>query len=87
MKNDISVKTVDDILRKFFPSSCDKVAQAMEYSVFSGGKRIRPMLLLATAQAVGGSINDGAKTLAAALSISIRILLSTTICRVWITTT
>ena len=67
MKNDINVKTVDDLLRKFFPSSCDKVAQAMEYSVFSGGKRIRPMLLLATAQAVGGNINDGAKTLAAAL--------------------
>lgn len=67
MKNSIGIETVDEILRGYFPNSNDKVAQAMQYSLFSGGKRIRPMLLLATAKAVGGKINENAKIMAAAL--------------------
>ena len=67
MKNDITVSYIDEILRQYMPKSHDKVLQAMEYSVFSGGKRFRPMLLLCTAKAVGKRINDGAKALAAAL--------------------
>ncbi|MCH5151186.1 MAG: polyprenyl synthetase family protein [Clostridiales bacterium] len=67
MKTDITVSYVDEILRQYLPKTRDKVLQAMEYSLFSGGKRFRPMLLLSTAKAVGGRINDGAKTLAAAL--------------------
>lgn len=67
MKNNITVDYIDDILRKYLPKNCDKVAQAMEYSVFSGGKRIRPMLLLATCKAVGGKISENAKLLCAVL--------------------
>lgn len=67
MKTNITTSYIDDLLRKHLPKNCDKVAQAMEYSVFSGGKRIRPLLLLATCQAVSGKLNDGAKTLSVVL--------------------
>ena len=67
MKTNITVEYVDEILRNYLPKTCDKVQQAMEYSLFSGGKRFRPMLMLTTAKAVGKRINDGAKALAAAL--------------------
>ena len=67
MKTNITVAYVDEILKQYLPKSRDKVLQAMEYSLFSGGKRFRPMLLLLTAKAVGKSINEGAKKLAASL--------------------
>ena len=67
MKNNITVAYIDEILKGFLPKSRDKVLQAMEYSLFSGGKRFRPILLLNTAKSVGKRISDGAKTLAAAL--------------------
>lgn len=67
MKTDITVNYVDELLRKYMPKNCDKVAQAMEYSLFSGGKRIRPILLLATCKAVCGRITESAKILASAL--------------------
>lgn len=67
MKISITTEYIDELIRKNLPNNCDKVAQAMEYSVFSGGKRIRPMLLLATCQAVSGKINDGAKIMAVVL--------------------
>ena len=35
------------------PSSVDGLAEAMRYSLLAGGKRIRPVLTLATARAVG----------------------------------
>ncbi|MFQ5666274.1 MAG: polyprenyl synthetase family protein [Candidatus Binatia bacterium] len=34
----------------------DKLTQAMRYSVFSGGKRLRPILALAASEAVGGTL-------------------------------
>ena len=67
MKTNVSVAYIDEILKQNMPKTHDKVLQAMEYSLFSGGKRFRPMLLLATAKAVGKTINEGAKKLAAAL--------------------
>ncbi len=67
MKTNITVSYIDEILKGFLPKNRDKVMQAMEYSLFSGGKRFRPMLLLNTAKAVGNRISDGAKALAAAL--------------------
>lgn len=67
MKTNVNVSYVDALLRDFLPKSHDKVLQAMEYSLYSGGKRFRPILLLNTAKAVGGRIGDGAKALAAAL--------------------
>ena len=67
MKTNITTNYIDELIRKYLPKNCDKVAQAMEYSLYSGGKRIRPMLLLATSQAVNGKISDSAKTLAVVL--------------------
>lgn len=63
----IDVNYVDEIVREFLPKQHDKVTQAVEYSLFTGGKRSRPLLLLATARAVGGRITRNAKILAAAL--------------------
>lgn len=34
----------------------DRLAQAMRYSLFSGGKRIRPILSIAAGEAVGGAV-------------------------------
>ncbi len=35
-----------------------RVVEAMHYSLFAGGKRLRPILCLAGAEAVGGDINE-----------------------------
>ena len=43
-----------------------RVAQAMHYSLFAGGKRLRPILCLAAAEAVGG---DPAEALPAACAL------------------
>lgn len=67
MKTNITVNYIDEILKHYMPKSYDKVLQAMEYSLYSGGKRFRPMLLLCTAKAVGKRVTEGAKALAAAL--------------------
>lgn len=66
MKNKITVESIDELLREYLPKKEDKVVQAMEYSLFSGGKRFRPLLLLNTAHTVG-KLNDNARRLAVAL--------------------
>jgi len=46
---------VDDALEKYLPSPPDcppLVSEAMRYSVFAGGKRLRPVLTLAAADAI-----------------------------------
>jgi geranylgeranyl diphosphate synthase type II len=48
---------VDEALEKFLPEHrgpAADVVEAMRYSLFAGGKRLRPILCLAAAQAVGG---------------------------------
>lgn len=48
---------VDEALRRSFPEPsgpAGDVIKAMEYSLFAGGKRLRPILCLAGAYAVGG---------------------------------
>ncbi|MEW6532971.1 MAG: polyprenyl synthetase family protein [Thermodesulfobacteriota bacterium] len=48
---------VDEALDRFLPREDAKPAalhKAMRYSVFAGGKRLRPILALAAAEAVGG---------------------------------
>jgi geranylgeranyl diphosphate synthase type II len=67
MKNNITVKYIDELVREYIPKNHDKVSLAIEYSLFSGGKRFRPMLLLQTARAVGKRLTDNAKRLACAL--------------------
>ena len=62
---------VDRALDKFLPA--EKVApqtihKAMRYSVFAGGKRLRPILCLAAAEACGG---DPEKAMAAACAVEV----------------
>jgi geranylgeranyl diphosphate synthase, type II len=54
-------KIVDRALNGFLPKESVKPAtihKAMRYSIFAGGKRLRPVLTLATAEACGGEIAD-----------------------------
>ena len=54
-------RQVEQALGKFLPGARTKPAvlhQAMRYSLFAGGKRIRPILTLAAAEACGGSVGD-----------------------------
>ena len=53
--------TVNRALDKFLPSETTRPAtihKAMRYSIFAGGKRMRPALCLAAAQACGGREQD-----------------------------
>ena len=54
-------RKVDQALAKYLPSARTKPAtihQAMRYSLFASGKRIRPILTLAAAEACGGTIQQ-----------------------------
>jgi geranylgeranyl diphosphate synthase type II len=54
-------KLVDDELDKLLPEPRGlerSVCEAMRYSVFAGGKRIRPVLLLASNELCGGAESD-----------------------------
>ncbi len=48
---------IDAALDRFLPKETDlphSLHKAMRYSIFAGGKRVRPILMLAACQAVGG---------------------------------
>jgi len=52
---------VDKALKEFMPEPsglAGDVIRAMNYTLFAGGKRIRPVLCIAGAEAVGGSADD-----------------------------
>ncbi len=52
-------KKVDRALDRFLPRASTKPAtihEAMRYSLFAGGKRLRPILCLAAAEACGGRV-------------------------------
>jgi len=52
---------VDDALRGIFPDPegpAADIIRAMQYSLFAGGKRLRPILCMAGAEAVGGEGKD-----------------------------
>jgi len=63
------IQAVDSVLAKWVPAESDDppiIHKAMRYSLFAGGKRIRPILAIAAADAVSGSpagIADAAATL------------------------
>ncbi|MGH8100235.1 MAG: polyprenyl synthetase family protein, partial [Chthoniobacterales bacterium] len=62
-------KTIDRALDRFLPKENAKPAtihKAMRYSLFAGGKRLRPILCLAAAEACGGKV-DHALPLACAM--------------------
>src|SRR5579864_3622461 len=49
---------IDDVLRRWVPpesTSPESIHKAMRYSLFAGGKRIRPILCIAAAEAVSDS--------------------------------
>jgi geranylgeranyl diphosphate synthase type II len=51
---------VDEALGRFLPAESappESLHRAMRYSVFAGGKRLRPVLVIAGAEAVGGSMD------------------------------
>ena len=51
---------VDRALERFLPEAGELPASlhgSMRYSVFAGGKRVRPVLMLAACEAVGGELN------------------------------
>lgn len=51
-------RLVEEALDRYLPSETTEPAlihRAMRYSVFGGGKRLRPVLVLAAAEAVGGA--------------------------------
>jgi geranylgeranyl diphosphate synthase type II len=62
-------KSVDRALDRYLPKESVKpttIHKAMRYSLFAGGKRLRPILCLAAAEAAGGKI-DNALPLACAM--------------------
>jgi geranylgeranyl diphosphate synthase type II len=62
-------KKVDAALNRLLPSPTTKpktIHQAMRYSIFAGGKRLRPVICLATAEVISGK-NDDAIPLACAV--------------------
>src|SRR5213594_3066611 len=64
-----SRKKIDQALDRYLPKENVKPAtihKAMRYSLFAGGKRLRPILCLAAAEACGGKI-DNALPLACAM--------------------
>ena len=66
-------KRIDAELRRALPASRTRPAtlhEAMRYSVFAGGKRLRPILCLAAAEACGGdAATEEALPLAAAVEV------------------
>jgi geranylgeranyl diphosphate synthase, type II len=54
-------RVVDQALERFLPAETlapETIHKAMRYSVFAGGKRLRPVLVIAGAEAVGGRMDD-----------------------------
>jgi geranylgeranyl diphosphate synthase type II len=52
---------VDDALAQYLPGEENypqAIFQAMRYSVFAGGKRLRPILAIAAAETIGGTAED-----------------------------
>ena len=45
---------IERALRGYVPARRNMLSRAMRYSLFSGGKRLRSVLLLASGEAVGG---------------------------------
>jgi len=55
------IKLVDEALDQLLPvanAEPQTIHEAMRYSIFAGGKRLRPVLVMAAAEAVGGDGNE-----------------------------
>ena len=49
---------INEVLDSIFANTSSKIIRAMKYSLMAGGKRIRPILCIAAAEAVGGQSQD-----------------------------
>ncbi|MCI5604738.1 MAG: polyprenyl synthetase family protein [Clostridia bacterium] len=63
MKNELKdrIKIIDNALEKFLPekdNSQSVIYRAMRYSVFAGGKRLRPILMTEVCRMCGGILDD-----------------------------
>ncbi len=63
MKNELKekIKIIDEALNKYIPEKDNPQAviyRAMRYSVFAGGKRLRPILMTEVCKMCGGDIGD-----------------------------
>jgi len=53
---------IEDFLAKLWENDNTKLAEAMRYSLLSGGKRIRPVIALAFCEMCGGNLKDALPT-------------------------
>ncbi|MCP4646306.1 MAG: polyprenyl synthetase family protein, partial [bacterium] len=51
-------RLVNSALNEILNNTSSRIAKAMHYSLMAGGKRIRPVLCIAAAEAVGGKAED-----------------------------
>lgn len=54
----IEKKLIDKNLKKYLPKGNDTIKKAMRYSVFSGGKRIRPIIAIESSRICGGAFKN-----------------------------
>ncbi|MFH0887128.1 MAG: farnesyl diphosphate synthase [bacterium] len=59
------IKIIDSALDKYVPADNSKITEAIRYSLLSPGKRIRPILSIATAEMLGADIDTVLPTAAA----------------------
>lgn len=68
---------VDDALERLLPTRAEAppaALEAMRYSLFAGGKRLRPILTLASASTVGGTASEPLRTLAHPAACAIEMI-------------
>jgi geranylgeranyl diphosphate synthase type II len=53
---------INTALDSMFPDTSAQIVKAMKYSLMAGGKRLRPILCLASVEAVGGKSQDALRT-------------------------
>ncbi len=61
-------RLIDRVLEESLPQTTEyppRIHEAMRYSVFAGGKRLRPILTLAAAEAAGGKAEEALDVAAA----------------------
>ena len=63
------IQKIDETISSILPKGESQFHQALNYSLFPGGKRLRPLLCLASCEACGGDITDEAYKVASAIEL------------------